>query len=151
MAAERRDRAAVFSICSRNVPPTYTVLYVIPIGQPTGAMQAKWGGANAAVAHWIWEIGPLPYMPGLMEFSDNEPAVPAVTEHSKKEEDVPTRPFDHGMAASHSTTSYPSFPQPRGGSIMSPGGLNFRVRDGNGWNPSGVATGNLASGLRTEC
>ena len=29
---------------------------------------------------------------------------------------------------------------------MSPGGLNFRVRDGNGWNPSGVATGNFAQG-----
>ena len=40
----------------------------------------------------------------------------------------------------------PTFPQPRGGSIMSPGGLNFRVRDGNGWNPSGVATGNFAQG-----
>ena len=25
---------------------------------------------------------------------------------------------------------------------MGPGGLNFRVRDGNGWNPSGMATGN---------
>ncbi len=35
----------------------------------------------------------------------------------------------------------PTFPHPRGCSIMGPGGLNGRVRDGNGWNPSGMATG----------
>jgi hypothetical protein len=35
----------------------------------------------------------------------------------------------------------PTFPQPRGCSIIGPGGLNGRVRDGNGWVPSGMATG----------
>ena len=34
----------------------------------------------------------------------------------------------------------PTFPQPHGCSIIGPGGLNFRVRDGNGWNPSGKVT-----------
>ena len=33
-----------------------------------------------------------------------------------------------------------TFPGPCGPSIISPGGLNFRVRDGNGWNPSGIVT-----------
>src|SRR5437660_8294724 len=30
-------------------------------------------------------------------------------------------------------------------STIGSGGLNFRVRDGNGWDPSDVATGNLGS------
>ena len=32
---------------------------------------------------------------------------------------------------------------------MGLGGLNFRVRDGNGWDPSGMATGN-SSGAQRE-
>ncbi len=36
----------------------------------------------------------------------------------------------------------PTFPQPRGCSIIGPGGLNFRVRNGNGWTPSGMVTEN---------
>ena len=38
------------------------------------------------------------------------------------------------------TRQRPTFPQPRGCSIIGPGGLNFRVRNGNGWNPSGMVT-----------
>jgi hypothetical protein len=37
----------------------------------------------------------------------------------------------------------PTFPLPHGSSIIGLGGLNFRVRDGNGWNPSGMTTGNF--------
>ena len=33
----------------------------------------------------------------------------------------------------------PTFPLPRGSSIMGLGGLNVRVRDGNGWGPLGYA------------
>jgi hypothetical protein len=36
----------------------------------------------------------------------------------------------------------PTFPLPHGSSIIGLGGLNFRVRDGNGCDPSGMATGN---------
>ena len=39
------------------------------------------------------------------------------------------------------TRQRPTFPQPRSCSIIGPGGLNFRVRDGNGCGPSGVVTG----------
>ena len=35
-----------------------------------------------------------------------------------------------------------TFPGPRDPSIISPEGLNFRVRNGNGCNPLGIATGN---------
>ena len=38
------------------------------------------------------------------------------------------------------TWQRPTFPGPFGPSIIGPGGLNFRVRDGNGWNPSGIIT-----------
>ena len=41
------------------------------------------------------------------------------------------------------TRQRPTFPRPRGSSIIGLGGLNFRVRDGNGWGPSGKATGNI--------
>ena len=34
-----------------------------------------------------------------------------------------------------------------GHSTIGPGGLNFRVRDGIGWNPSGKATGNRETGF----
>ena len=40
-------------------------------------------------------------------------------------------------AATYSPTRKPC-------STIGSGGLNFRVRDGNGWSPSDVATGNLA-------
>ena len=40
----------------------------------------------------------------------------------------------------------PTFPPPHDGSIMGLGGLNFRVRDGNGCGPSGMATGNRETG-----
>ena len=33
------------------------------------------------------------------------------------------------------TRQRPSFPLPHGSSIIGLGGLNFRVRDGNGWDP----------------
>ena len=36
-----------------------------------------------------------------------------------------------------------TFPGLRGPSIISHGGLNFRVRNGNGCDPSGIATGIL--------
>jgi hypothetical protein len=45
----------------------------------------------------------------------------------------------------------PTFPQPCGCSIIGPGGLNGRVRDGNGWNPSGMATGKRHSVSAKEC
>ncbi len=41
------------------------------------------------------------------------------------------------------TRQRPTFPQPRSCSIIGPGGLNFRVRDGNGCGPSGKVTGNF--------
>ena len=44
-------------------------------------------------------------------------------------------------ASPHRFRQRPTFPQPRGCSIIGPGGLNGRVRDGNGWIPSGMATG----------
>ena len=40
------------------------------------------------------------------------------------------------------TRQRPTFPLPRGSSNIGLGGLNFRVRYGNGWGPSGMATGN---------
>src|SRR5256714_15660314 len=44
-------------------------------------------------------------------------------------------------AATYSPTRKPC-------STIGSGGLNFRVRDGNGWDPSDIATGNLGSALR---
>jgi hypothetical protein len=41
------------------------------------------------------------------------------------------------------TRQRPTFPLPRGSSNIGLGGLNFRVRYGNGWGPSGMATGNI--------
>ena len=38
------------------------------------------------------------------------------------------------------TWQRPAFPGFCNPSIIGPGGLNFRVRDGNGWNPSGIVT-----------
>src|SRR5438105_2736551 len=52
------------------------------------------------------------------------------------------KPADLAISGLCLTRQRPTFPQPHGGSSMGPGGLNFRVRDGNGWNPSGMATGN---------
>src|SRR5437016_12230839 len=46
----------------------------------------------------------------------------------------PDRPFI--------TRQRPTFPLPHSSSIIGLGGLNFRVRDGNGCGPSGKATGN---------
>ncbi len=43
------------------------------------------------------------------------------------------------------TRQRPTFPLPRGGSIIGLGGLNFRVRYGNGCGPSGMVTGNIVS------
>ena len=42
------------------------------------------------------------------------------------------------------TRQRPTFPLPRSSSIIGLGGLNFRVRDGNGCGPSGKATGDSA-------
>ena len=47
--------------------------------------------------------------------------------------------FEKIPAATYSPTRKPC-------STIGSGGLNFRVRDGNGWNPSDVATGNLFGG-----
>ena len=47
----------------------------------------------------------------------------------------PDRPFI--------TRQRPTFPLPHSSSIIGLGGLNFRVRDGNGCGPSGMATGNI--------
>ena len=41
------------------------------------------------------------------------------------------------------TRQRPTFPLPHSSSIIGLGGLNFRVRDGNGCGPSGKATGNI--------
>ena len=41
------------------------------------------------------------------------------------------------------TRQRPTFPLPHGSSSIGLGGLNFRVRDGNGCGPSGMATGNM--------
>ena len=41
------------------------------------------------------------------------------------------------------TRQRPTFPLPHSSSIIGLGGLNFRVRDGNGCGPSGNATGNV--------
>ena len=41
------------------------------------------------------------------------------------------------------TRQRPTFPRPHGSSSIGLGGLNFRVRDGNGCGPSGMATGNI--------
>jgi hypothetical protein len=43
----------------------------------------------------------------------------------------------------------PTFPGPHGPSIIGHGGLNFRVRDGNGCGPSGNATGNFKFQTKT--
>jgi hypothetical protein len=40
------------------------------------------------------------------------------------------------------TRQRPTFPLPHSSSIIGLGGLNFRVRDGNGCGPSSNATGN---------
>ena len=40
------------------------------------------------------------------------------------------------------TRQRPTFPHPHKCSIIGPGGLNFRVRNGNGWDPSGMVTEN---------
>ncbi len=44
------------------------------------------------------------------------------------------------------TRQRPTFPHPHECSIIGPGGLNFRVRNGNGWDPSGMVTENSFSG-----
>ena len=49
--------------------------------------------------------------------------------------------FNKIPAATYSPTRKPC-------STIGSGGLNFRVRDGNGWDPSDIATGNLGSALR---
>ena len=53
------------------------------------------------------------------------------------------KPADLTISGLTNSRQRPTFPQPRGGSIIGPGGLNFRVRDGNGCDPSGMATGKL--------
>jgi hypothetical protein len=50
------------------------------------------------------------------------------------------------LAGPFETRQRPTFPLPHGSSSIGLGGLNFRVRDGNGCGPSGMATGNV----RTE-
>src|SRR5207302_7255131 len=49
--------------------------------------------------------------------------------------------FNKIPAATYSPTRKPC-------STIGSGGPNFRVRDGNGWDPSDIATGNLRSALR---
>ena len=48
------------------------------------------------------------------------------------------------------TRQRPTFPLPHSSSIIGLGGLNFRVRDGNGCGPSGKATGNILRVLSSE-
>ena len=55
----------------------------------------------------------------------------------------PDRPFI--------TRQRPTFPLPHSSSIIGLGGLNFRVRDGNGCGPSGNATGNFEYILTDLC
>src|SRR6266705_3297142 len=52
------------------------------------------------------------------------------------------KPADLTISRLKNSRQRPTFPQPYSGSIIGPGGLNFRVRDGNGCDPSGMATGN---------
>ena len=47
------------------------------------------------------------------------------------------------LAGPFETRQRPTFPLPHGSSSIGLGGLNFRVRDGNGCGPSGMATGNI--------
>lgn len=49
---------------------------------------------------------------------------------------------ERNLVGPFETRQRPTFPLPRGSSSIGLGGLNFRVRDGNGWGPSGMATGN---------
>ena len=58
------------------------------------------------------------------------------------------RPFDRW--ALQGTRQLPTFPQPRSCSSIGPGGLNFRVRDGNGCGPSGKVTGNFFMNCNTK-
>jgi hypothetical protein len=46
------------------------------------------------------------------------------------------------------TRQRPTVPLPHGSSIIGLGGLNFRVRYGNGCDPSGKATGNVLNYFR---
>jgi hypothetical protein len=48
------------------------------------------------------------------------------------------------------TRQRPTFPLPHSSSIIGLGGLNFRVRYGNGCGPSGNATGNFLRGLSLQ-
>ena len=48
------------------------------------------------------------------------------------------------------TRQRPTFPLPHSSSIIGLGGLNFRVRDGNGCGPSGKATGNFLRVLSSK-
>src|SRR6266850_2505619 len=54
-------------------------------------------------------------------------------------------PGPFGPGAPELPRQRPTLPRRYQRSTISPGGLNFRVRDGNGCGPSGNATGNLAS------
>ncbi len=66
----------------------------------------------------------------------DEPGCPAIPLEMKK-------PAGFHQQAFFVTRQRPTFPLPHSSSIIGLGGLNFRVRDGNGCGPSGKATGNI--------
>src|SRR6266581_1095337 len=66
----------------------------------------------------------------------DEPGCPAIPLEMKK-------PTGFHQQAFFVTRQRPTFPLPHSSSIIGLGGLNFRVRDGNGCGPSGKATGNI--------
>ena len=49
------------------------------------------------------------------------------------------------MAFSYLIRRRPTLPRTYARSTIGPAGLNFRVRDGNGWIPRGMITGNLVA------
>ena len=65
-----------------------------------------------------------------------EPGFPAYSQEVKK-------PAGFHQQAFFVTRQRPTFPLPHSSSIIGLGGLNFRVRYGNGCGPSGKATGNF--------
>src|SRR6266700_4640242 len=62
-----------------------------------------------------------------------------------------SNPF--GMEPLNLSRQRPTLPHTYACSTIGPAGLNFRVRDGNGWNPRGMVTDNLRRlrGVRAAC
>ena len=77
------------------------------------------------------------------EHTRNEPGYPIIFLEMKK-------PAGFHQQAFFVTRQRPTFPLPHSSSIIGLGGLNFRVRDGNGCGPSGNATGNFLRVLSSK-